>query len=640
MTARRRLALLVLAIVYGPTLYDLVYEGWTNTYAGHVLFVPAFAALFAWANRDRLRAVATKGSPAGLAVVVAALVLLALGRWSSSLVLQTLSIVMAVAGLVLWWAGWRLLLAARASVGFLIFMIPLPLAVVDSVTLSLQRFVAWSSAAMLDLLGVPVHHEGVFLTLPQMTLEVAEVCNGLRFLMTLLVLTIAFGQVSQRTIGRKVLLAVVAVPVAILANAVRVAGIAFAAFHVGPEAASGFYHLLVGKVVWGVTIVVLVAFGLLLRRTTTVPLEHPSLRPLGAGDGHPRVVLVAASLDILGGQGVQARTIVERLRGDGYTVDFVPINPRFPRGLHWIRRYPYVRTVLNEALYLPSLLRLARADVAHVFSASYWSFLLAPAPAIVAARALRTRVVLHYHSGEADDHLTRWGALVHPWLRLVDEIVVPSEYLRDVFARHGYRARVIRNVVDTSQFRYRERMPLYPRLLCVRNFEPHYGIDTVLRAFALVRAHYPEATLTLAGSGSEQGRLHELARSLGISPMFVGRAEPETMPALYDRADIFLNASVVDNQPVSVLEAFAAGLPVVSTGTGDIPAMLRQGTLGLTVPQADPGAMAKAVVSLLEEPHRALSMTRDARQEVERYTWPVVREHWARAYAADCGGPG
>jgi glycosyltransferase involved in cell wall biosynthesis len=221
---------------------------------------------------------------------------------------------------------------------------------------------------------------------------------------------------------------------------------------------------------------------------------------------------------------------------------------------------------------------------------------------------------------------------------LVDEIVVPSDYLRDVFARYGYRARVIRNVVDTSRFRYRERIPLQPRLLSVRNFESHYGVDTVLEAFALVRAQYPEASLTVAGSGSQESRLHDRARSLGIAPIFVGRVPPESMPALYDEADIFLNGSLVDNQPVSLLEVFAAGLPVVSTGTGDIPAMLRQGALGSIVPQANPGAMAKAVVSLLEEPHRALSMTRDARQEVERYTWPFVREHWARAYEADHGG--
>src|SRR5262245_58157392 len=151
----------------------------------------------------------------------------------------------------------------------------------------------------------------------------------------------------------------------------------------------------------------------------------------------PRIAIVAASLDILGGQGVQARSLMEALEGDGYGVTFVPINVRLPRGLGWLGRRRYVRTIANQALYIPSLARLAAVDVVHVFSASYWSFLLAPAPAMLAARAMNKRVVLHYHSGEADDHLANWGSRVHPWLRLADEIVVPSEYLRRVFLRHG-----------------------------------------------------------------------------------------------------------------------------------------------------------------------------------------------------------
>jgi glycosyltransferase involved in cell wall biosynthesis len=166
---------------------------------------------------------------------------------------------------------------------------------------------------------------------------------------------------------------------------------------------------------------------------------------------------------------------------------------------------------MNQALYLPSLLALRDADVVHIFSASYWSFLLAPGPAMLVARLRGKRVVLNYHSGEAEDHLMRWGALIHPWLRLVDEIVVPSEYLQAVFARHGYQARVIRNIVDTSRFRYRERAPLRLRLLSTRNFEPHYRVDTTLEAFALLKAAYPEATLTLAGYGSEETRLRRLA---------------------------------------------------------------------------------------------------------------------------------
>jgi L-malate glycosyltransferase len=346
-----------------------------------------------------------------------------------------------------------------------------------------------------------------------------------------------------------------------------------------------------------------------------------------------RIALVAASLDILGGQGIQARALADHLTADGHHATFIPINPRFPSMVRWMRRYRGVRTVVNASLFAPSLARLRKADIVHVFSASYWSFLLAPLPAIMAARAFGKRVILNYHSGEADDHLTRWGALVHPWLRLVDEIVVPSEYLRDVFARHGYTVRVIRNMIDTSRFQYRERDPLRPRLLSSRNLERHYGVDVILRAFALLKTRYPHATLAVVGRGSQETALRELAASLGVDGIsFVGCQQPTEMAALYNWTHIFVNASTIDNQPVSILEAFSSGLPVVSTPTGDIKNMIVSGETGLLVPASDPVALAGAVTQLLQNPVHARSMARRAREEVNRYTWPQVRGVWTTVY--------
>jgi len=349
-----------------------------------------------------------------------------------------------------------------------------------------------------------------------------------------------------------------------------------------------------------------------------------------------KIALVAPTLEVLGGHGIQARALSLGLRSEGYEVQLVPINPHVPAGLRWLRRHRYARTVVNQACYLPTLLKVRQADVVHIFSASYWSFVLAPLPAILVAHGLGKRVVLHYHSGEAADHLARWGPLVHPWLRLADEIVVPSEYLQAVFARHGYRACVIHNIVDTSQFVYRERRALRPRLLSTRNLEPYYRVDNTLRAFVRVRERYPDATLSIAGSGSQEGPLRRLAATLGARGIqFVGRTEPEAMPRLHDEADIFVNSSVVDNQPVSVLEAFAAGLPVVSTSTGDLAALVRDGETGVTVPPGDPDAMASAVVRLLENHAWAAAISRRARHEVERYTWPHVRQEWGAVYAGN-----
>jgi glycosyltransferase involved in cell wall biosynthesis len=106
---------------------------------------------------------------------------------------------------------------------------------------------------------------------------------------------------------------------------------------------------------------------------------------------------------------------------------------------------------------------------------------------------------------------------------------------------------------------------------------------------------------------------------------------------VYDQAHIFVNASTIDNQPVSVLEAFASGLAIVTTPTGDIGNMVFTGDSGLLIPPHDPPALAAAVTRLLHHPEWARWMAQRARRQVERYTWPLVREAWARTYAPDHG---
>jgi glycosyltransferase involved in cell wall biosynthesis len=190
-------------------------------------------------------------------------------------------------------------------------------------------------------------------------------------------------------------------------------------------------------------------------------------------------------------------------------------------------------------------------------------------------------------------------------------------------------------VVDLSRFAYRARRPLRPRLLSTRNLEPHYREDMIIQAYAQLKPRVPEATLTIAGYGSEETRLRLLVRSAGLNDVrFIGRVEPEDMPRVYDEADIFLNASVVDNQPVSILEAFASGMPVVSTPTGDIAALVRHHDTGLLVPPFDPGAIAHAIAWLLANPDRAAGFAERAHASTSKYTWPAVRDAWAAMYRA------
>ena len=348
-----------------------------------------------------------------------------------------------------------------------------------------------------------------------------------------------------------------------------------------------------------------------------------------------RVLLVGPSLAYLGGQAIQAQRLLRRLSEDPELApSFLPVNPQLSGVLGRLQRVKYLRTVVTSAAYVASLVKAVRkADVVHAFSASYWSFLLAPVPAMVTGRMARVGVLLNYRSGEADDHLSRWPGTTR-LMRLADEVVAPSGYLVDVFARHGVAASAIVNFVEVDSIRFRARSVLTPRFLSNRNFESHYNVACVLRAFAAIQREVPEASLVVAGDGPLRAELHALAASLGLRNVeFTGPVPPDRMPDLYDAADVYLNAPSIDNMPNSVIESFAAGLPVVTTDAGGIPYVVRNGENGLMVSVNDHDALAREALRLLREPGLAGRLSVDARAEcLARYTWSAVGQEWRHCY--------
>ena len=346
------------------------------------------------------------------------------------------------------------------------------------------------------------------------------------------------------------------------------------------------------------------------------------------------VAIVAPSMGILGGQAVQAARLLSAWRDDpDVKAWLVPINPTLPGPFRFAAKVKYLRTVATQLVYWPLLVReLRRADVVHVFSASYFSFLLSPLPAVLIAKLLGKPVVFNYRSGEAPDHLKR-SMIARTVLRHVDRNAVPSTFLQDVFAGFGIHSEVIPNIVDVDRFAFRRRLPLAPKIVSTRNFEDLYNVACTLRAFQLVQQRHPDATLTLVGGGSREPALKQLAADLGVSNVrFVGRVAPEEIWRYYAEADIYLQTPDIDNMPASVLEAFASGCAVVATNAGGVPAILTDGEHGLLVDCNDHRAAADSVLRLLDEPALAERLTMTAREGCERYRWTHVRARWVALY--------
>jgi glycosyltransferase involved in cell wall biosynthesis len=364
--------------------------------------------------------------------------------------------------------------------------------------------------------------------------------------------------------------------------------------------------------------------------------RHSHANRTGVRSAKPafRVALVAPSLRYVGGQAVQADLLMRNWRDDSeVAARFVAVDPRLPFGLRWAERVPLLRTALRTPIYLWKLWRgLRDVDVVHIFSASYTSFLLAPLPAWLVARMRGKKTLINYRSGEARDHLHRsW--IARRVLRSADALVVPSGYLVDVFREFGLEAQIVPNIVDLSQFQYRERQPLRPHLVCTRGFHPYYGIDVVVRAFAEVQKAYPEAQLDLVGGGALERNIRELVQQLKLTNVnFLGVVSRGKIGQCYDRADIFVNASNLDNMPVSVLEAFASGTPVITTEPEGMKYIVTHERTGLLSPVGDAGALAQNVLRVLREPELAARLAQNAFAEHARYRWNTVREQWLRAY--------
>ncbi|MFZ0955268.1 MAG: glycosyltransferase [Candidatus Sulfotelmatobacter sp.] len=347
-----------------------------------------------------------------------------------------------------------------------------------------------------------------------------------------------------------------------------------------------------------------------------------------------RVALVAPSLRYVGGQSVQADLLMRNWKDDPEVeARFVAVDPNPPYGLGWVERVPGLRTLLREPRYIFELWRnLKDADVVHIFSASYSSFLLAPLPAWLVAQWRGKKTLINYRSGECRDHLQK-SSIARGVLKRTDRLVVPSGYLVDVLKEFGLAAQAVPNIVDLSQFVFRVRRPLRPHLVNTRGFHPYYCIDVVVRAFAEVQRLYPDAQLDLVGGGPVESEIRTLARDMKLTGVkFTGVAARDQIGRCYDQADIFINASRLDNMPVSVLEAFASGTPVVSTEPESMRYLVEHGRTGLLSAPGDAHALAQNVIHLLQDPELGERLAANSQQEFQRYSWPIVREQWLGVY--------
>lgn len=274
-TKSRLAATVLLAVSFLVLYYGVaarLVQDWINddNYSHGFLIVP-LAAYFAWERRDRLMAVMNRPSIWGLPIVLASVGVLFAGFLGAELFLTRISIIGVLAGGIVFLLGWRALRTLTFPLAFLLLMIPIPAIIFNQIAFPLQLLASRVGEVTLDALQIPVLREGNVIILAHTSLEVAEACSGIRSLISLLTLGLVYGYFMDPRGGVRVAIAASTIPIAIIANALRVAGTGVAAHHFGAEAAQGFFHTFSGWLVFVVAFSMLFVVASVILRVARPP---------------------------------------------------------------------------------------------------------------------------------------------------------------------------------------------------------------------------------------------------------------------------------------------------------------------------------------------------------------------------------
>lgn len=250
--------------LYWTVLRHLVGQWWNNPNFSHGFFVPLFSAFVIWQDRYRLARIPLRPSWLGLPILASAMCVLIVGQMGAELFLSRSSLLLVLAGLTVFFLGWSFFRATFFPWAFLILMIPIPAIIFNQITFPLQLLASRVAAATLPLFGVPILREGNVIHLPSMALEVAEACSGIRSLMSLVTLAIIYGFLMEKRVWVRCLLAVASVPIAVIANSVRIIGTGLLVQYWDPDKAEGYFHASWGWIIFVVSLLLLYALHRLI----------------------------------------------------------------------------------------------------------------------------------------------------------------------------------------------------------------------------------------------------------------------------------------------------------------------------------------------------------------------------------------
>lgn len=252
-------------------------------------------------------------------------------------------------------------------------------------------------------------------------------------------------------------------------------------------------------------------------------------------------------------------------------------------------------------------------------------------------RQLRKPFILTLYGGNLPPFAKKHPTRVKKLFSSANGVFSPTEYTRQLMLPYDPSIKVLHYGVDLSLFQFLLRDQAKPRLISIRAFHQVYNLKIAPIVLSLLVAKFPDIKLTMTGSNKHDGTLEQvisMAKEHNVSDHLdiLGFLDRDLVPNTLNQSDILLNTTNIDNTPVSVIEAMACGLCIVSTNVGGIPYLLENEVDALLVPPNDPMAMSKAVERILVEPGLAGRLSANARKKAEKFSWSVVLPQWEEVF--------
>ncbi|WP_405371151.1 glycosyltransferase family 4 protein [Nonlabens sp. Asnod2-A12] len=308
------------------------------------------------------------------------------------------------------------------------------------------------------------------------------------------------------------------------------------------------------------------------------------------------------------------------------------LGPLLQKEGYQVRYASSVKNISKRMLHMMRMTYLNRkwADVVLIDTYSTKNFWYAITISRI-CKSLNIKYIPILHGGNLPSRIEKNPKAIKHFLDNAYKVISPSDFLSSAFINAGFNNIIkINNFIEIENYPFIERSITEPKLLWVRSFAEIYNPQMAVLVLKELKEKYPTASLTMVGPDKDGSQVacKRLANSLDIKVTFTGLLSKKQWVELSKSQNIFINTTHFDNLPVSLIEAMALGLPIISTNVGGISYLIDNGITGKLIPDNDVNAMVKSVDELITSPLECDTIIKTAKKYAHQFSWSEVSKDW------------